>query len=124
MPLKARSQEVIDAHKKLQTKAEAELRYSGIKIAGYLIQIPSVSSTRIDQDKLIGKKSECFCGSGRQYKDCCQIIESYSENDVSFDSELWLIFCNNFAFCWAGVHKIDFPMFVKPNNVDLFIPPG
>jgi uncharacterized protein YecA (UPF0149 family) len=88
LPLKVRFQEVIDAHKKLREKAQAELRFGSIKIAGYLIQFPIISSIRIGQDRFIGKKSECFCGSGKQYKYCCQIIESHSENDVSFDSEL------------------------------------
>jgi hypothetical protein len=88
LPLRSRIQEIMEAHQRLLTKTKAELRYGSFKIAGYLIQFPIISRARIGQEPLIGKKSKCPCGSGRPYKECCQIILDYSENDVSFDSDL------------------------------------
>jgi hypothetical protein len=83
--LKMRYQEVIDIHNKIKKNVEDEICYSGLKLAGYLWRIPGgkiSSKGMVSTKKRYSNKSFCLCGSGRLYRDCCQVIDTLPEEGV------------------------------------------
>lgn len=53
--------------------------------AGYLLRLPgyttgSETTTSHKQPLKISSKQPCICGSGRKYRDCCKILEQYTDD--------------------------------------------
>lgn len=72
-----------------QTSAR-DLCYHTMKIAGYAFRTPGLkmSGKQDVQESHMREpyspKSPCFCGSGRVYRDCCQLVESIEEKPTEY----------------------------------------
>ena len=59
-----------------------------MKLAGHLIQYEGLPSETIVPQTPIGDERECFCGSGKRYKDCCKLVDHYFERDENINCEI------------------------------------
>lgn len=84
--LRIRFQDVLDIHSKIKKDIEGEIGYSGLKLAGYLWRTPvgkiPPKGMQRPATKHYSNKSLCLCGSGRLYRDCCQVIDMLPEDGV------------------------------------------
>jgi hypothetical protein len=84
--LSIRFQEVLDTHNKIKKDIEGEICYSGMKLAGYLWRTPvgkiPPKGMKQPTTKHYSNRSPCLCGSGRLYRDCCQVIDTLPEDGV------------------------------------------
>jgi uncharacterized membrane protein YcaP (DUF421 family) len=87
LSIKDRFNEVIKYHNNIKTNTKNEMVYNSIKLAGYLFQTPGLSQKEPPLEKKIHPNEPCLCGSGKKYKNCCQILQDSDEND-RLDSEI------------------------------------
>lgn len=90
LSIRERFRKLGDLHRYILEDIKAKMCYNSIKIAGYLCQTPGLS-TAGEGIHYIGRSTElyhpknfCFCGSGKQYRDCCKIIETLDESDYTY----------------------------------------
>jgi len=90
IPTKERFNEVINRNQSYAQTSADDLCYHTMKIAGYAFRTPGEKGFgRQDaQDPIDLKsyhpKSRCYCGSGRLYKDCCQLVETIEEKPTDY----------------------------------------
>ena len=90
IPTKERFNEVINRNLSYAQTSADDLCYHTMKIAGYAFRTPGERGLgRQDVGdpidlKSYHPKSRCYCGSGRLYKDCCQLVESIEEKPTDY----------------------------------------
>lgn len=90
IPTKERFNEVINRNLSYAQTSADDLCYHTMKIAGYAFRTPGErgSGRQGVEDPIDLKsyhpKSKCYCGSGRLYKDCCQLVESIEEKPTDY----------------------------------------
>lgn len=90
IPTKERFNEAINRNQSYAQTSANDLCYHTMKIAGYAFRTPGEKGFgRQDVNdpidlKSYHPKSKCFCGSGRLYKDCCQLVETIEEKPTDY----------------------------------------
>ncbi len=90
IPTKERFDEVINRNLSYAQISADDLCYHTMKIAGYAFRTPGEKGAgrQYVEDPIELKsyypKSRCYCGSGRLYQDCCQLVKSIEEKPTDY----------------------------------------
>ena len=90
IPTKERFDEVINRNLSYAQTSADDLCYHTMKIAGYAFRTPGEKGAGLQyveepiELKSYHPKSKCYCGSGRLYRDCCQLVESIGEKPTDY----------------------------------------
>jgi hypothetical protein len=89
-PLKERFRRAVDSNLAYVQTCAQDLCHHTTKIAGYAFCTPGLRMggrqyIKLPHDRKVPlPKSQCHCGSGLAYRDCCQLIESVEESPIDY----------------------------------------